>query len=161
MDPKIVQEILHELFTSLETLDTETSAIREFLKDKGIATDQELAPYLEQAGNASSVRWLAARVRIDHLLSSAMKPAGQDAKDAKKDSAQSDKNQSTENKNEKEAHAADKTEEEETREKDATGTSKVDKIAKSEVEQPGADLAKKRDEIENSSNQENASEKAA
>ena len=76
MDPKIVQEILHELFTSLETLDTETSAIREFLKDKGIATDQELAPYLEQAGNASSVRWLAVRVRIDYLLSSAMKPGG-------------------------------------------------------------------------------------
>ena len=82
MDPKIVQEILHELFTSLETLDTETSAIREFLKDKGIATDQELAPYLEQAGNASSVRWLAVRVRIDYLLSSAMKPGEQDAKDA-------------------------------------------------------------------------------
>ncbi|MGA9508248.1 MAG: hypothetical protein WBV55_06320, partial [Candidatus Sulfotelmatobacter sp.] len=80
MDQNIVPEILHELFASLEALDTQTTAIRQFLKDKGIAPEQELAPYLAQAGNASSVRWLAARVRIDHLLSSAMKPAEQDAK---------------------------------------------------------------------------------
>jgi hypothetical protein len=43
--------------------------------------DKDLASDREQAGNASSVRWLALRVRIDHLLllSSAMKPAEKDA----------------------------------------------------------------------------------
>ncbi|HXO35632.1 MAG TPA: hypothetical protein VN901_25110 [Candidatus Acidoferrales bacterium] len=80
MDEKVVREVLHELFTSLEALETQSSAITQFLKGKGITNEEELAPYLERAGNASNVRWLAARVRMDHLLSSAMKGAEQEAK---------------------------------------------------------------------------------
>ena len=75
MDEQIIQDILTEVFSSLEPLDAQTSAILQFLKAKGLATDEELAPFLEQAGNASNVRWLAARVRIASLLSSALKPA--------------------------------------------------------------------------------------
>lgn len=75
MDEEIVQQIVEELLSSLEPLDTQTAALVQFLKAKGIATDEELAPYLEQAGNASNVRWLATRVRIRSLISSAMKPA--------------------------------------------------------------------------------------
>jgi hypothetical protein len=143
MDQNIVQEILHELFASLEVLDTQSSAIRQFLKDKGIVPEQDLAPYLEQAGNASSVRWLALRVRIDHLLSSAMKPADPDAKDAKNDSPQS-----AENKNEKESNSADKTEKEpekRSEKKDAAGTPKVDG-GKSEADHAGAGPEKDRNQ---------------
>lgn len=82
MDETIAQEILHELFSSLEALETRSAALLQFAKDRGWASDQELAPYLEQAGNASNVRWRAARVRIDHLLSSAFQAADRD-RDAK------------------------------------------------------------------------------
>jgi hypothetical protein len=74
MDEKIIQQILDELLSRFEPLDTQTEALLQLLKAKGIATDEELVPYLEQAGNASNVRWLAARVRIGALISSALKP---------------------------------------------------------------------------------------
>jgi hypothetical protein len=77
MDEQIVQQIFDELLSSLEPLETQNAALLQFLKAKGIATDEELAPFLEQAGNASNVRWLGARVRIRSLISSAMKPAEQ------------------------------------------------------------------------------------
>ena len=80
MDEKIVQEILHDLFASLEALDTQSTAILQFLKDKGIASEEELASHLEQAGKGSSVRWVGVRVRMNYLLSSAINPAEQDAK---------------------------------------------------------------------------------
>src|ERR1700688_2509474 len=75
----IVQEVLHDLFSSLEAMETQNAAILQFLKDKGIATDEELAPYLEQAGNASNVQWRGVRVRADYLFSSAIKAAEQAA----------------------------------------------------------------------------------
>src|ERR1039457_6111815 len=77
---KIAQEILHELFPAFEALETQSAALLQLLKDKGIANEEELAVHFEQAGKASSVRWLAVRVRIDYLLSSAMKTAEQDVK---------------------------------------------------------------------------------
>src|ERR1700675_4551193 len=75
----IVQEILHDLFSSLEALETQNTAILQFLKDKGIATDEELTSHMEQAGNASSVRWRGVRVRADYLFASAIKAAEQAA----------------------------------------------------------------------------------
>lgn len=78
MNEDIAQEIVHEMFSSLEALETQSAAILQFLKDKKIASEEELAPYFNEAGNASNVRWLAARVRIDRLISSAMNTAERD-----------------------------------------------------------------------------------
>ena len=44
MDKTIAQEILHELFSALEALETQTAALLQFVKGKGLATEQDLAP---------------------------------------------------------------------------------------------------------------------
>ncbi|HMH79512.1 MAG TPA: hypothetical protein VK514_04780 [Candidatus Acidoferrum sp.] len=69
MDEKVAQLILDELFSSLEVLETQTAAVLQFLKEKAGSSDEQLAPYLEQAGKASSIKRRAARVRIDYLIS--------------------------------------------------------------------------------------------
>jgi hypothetical protein len=69
MNNEAMKEVLNELFSHLERLETQSEAILQFLKEKKRVTDKQLAPYLEQAGNAANVKWRAARVRIDHLLS--------------------------------------------------------------------------------------------
>src|SRR5580700_11084807 len=73
MDEEIVRQILDELFSSFEDMETQSAALLLFLKDQGIATKEKLAPFLEQAGNTSEVRWRAARVRMGALLASALK----------------------------------------------------------------------------------------
>jgi vacuolar-type H+-ATPase subunit H len=77
MKEDIAQEILHELFSSLEVLETQITGVMQFLKDRGTANEEDLAPFLERAGNASNIRWRAARARIDYLLASATKTAEQ------------------------------------------------------------------------------------
>jgi hypothetical protein len=52
MDDKIAQLILDELFSSLENLETQTAAVLQFLREKGGASEEQLAPYLEQAGKS-------------------------------------------------------------------------------------------------------------
>ncbi len=86
MDPKITQEILDDLIPSLEALEAKSTAVLEFLKHEGIASDEKLAPYLEQAANASNVRWLGVRVRVERLLSAAEKDSAEKrtAKEEKK-----------------------------------------------------------------------------
>ena len=75
MEPNVepIKEILDELFSLLETFETQSIAITQFLKDQGIATDEKLAPYLYRAGNASSVKWRSARARMQYLLSPVQK----------------------------------------------------------------------------------------
>jgi hypothetical protein len=75
-----VKEVLSELFSLLEAQETQSTAILRFLKDQGIATDEKLTPYLEQAGNASSVKWRAARRRMEYLLTPIQKQTEQEEK---------------------------------------------------------------------------------
>jgi hypothetical protein len=75
MDEQMLQQAFEALFQALETSEAQSAAVLEFLKGKGIASDKEFAPYFDQASRASSVRWVAARARINRLLAAAMKPA--------------------------------------------------------------------------------------
>jgi hypothetical protein len=83
-NPEPIREILEELFSLLESLETRSQALTQFLKDQGIATDEKLAPYLDRAGNASSVKWRAARARMQYLLSPVAKQPS-DKEDKEKD----------------------------------------------------------------------------
>lgn len=74
-DGKVGGELLDALFSAFEDMETQSAGILQFLKAKGLATDEELAPYLQQAADASNVRWLAARLRMDALLGAAIQQA--------------------------------------------------------------------------------------
>ncbi len=129
----IVQEILHDLFSSLEALETQNTAILQFLKDKGIATDEELASHLEQAGNASSVRWRGVRVRADYLFASAIKAAEQ--------AAEKESPKPAENKQESKAATKQSDEKETAKDPQPVATNSKPENAKAEKEKPEADEA--------------------
>jgi hypothetical protein len=86
MDHAITDEILEELSSALQRVEAQSSAVLEFVKDKGIVKEDELAPYLERASAASSVRWRATRVRLRRLLSGLEKR--QESKEQRKEEGQ-------------------------------------------------------------------------
>jgi predicted enzyme related to lactoylglutathione lyase len=67
MNVDLAQELLNELGSSLENLETQHAALFQFLKDNGMLTGDQFASYLAQAGKASSVRWRAAHIRLESL----------------------------------------------------------------------------------------------
>jgi hypothetical protein len=75
MDQSIAEQILDELLPSFESVEAQSGAVLQFLKDKKIATDEQLAPYMEQARSASAIRWNAVRLRMNRLLAPAFKTA--------------------------------------------------------------------------------------
>lgn len=80
MDSGIVKELLDELIPHLEIMESQSAAVLRFLQEKGIATEKDLAPFLEEAGKASNVRWRASRLRIERLLSSLIEDLEKTAK---------------------------------------------------------------------------------
>jgi hypothetical protein len=73
IEAEVLQEVFDEVFSALEAVETQNGAILQFLKDRGIASDEDLAPFREKAAKTSSVRGRAARIRANHLLSGAAK----------------------------------------------------------------------------------------
>ncbi len=139
MDETIVNQILDELFSSFEDAETQSGGILLFLKSQGIATEQQLAPFFEQAGNASNVRWRAARVRMGALLASALKPAADSEKtrEVSQESPQAAKpaeaSQTEENSPEQESEDAGSKETQQTGEqkKDGSAGGRVDEVTQS------------------------------
>ena len=93
MEEKIVQEILDELVPSLEALETQSAALLQFIKSKKLASPEDLAPFVQQATNASTVRWRAVRLRMERLLSSAAKAEETEAKKRSEESQTRQENQ--------------------------------------------------------------------
>ncbi|MGH9513467.1 MAG: hypothetical protein ACRD2U_15155 [Terriglobales bacterium] len=96
MDVKLAEQLINELFPYFEALQTQSEAIVQLLKDKGLTTDEKFAPYLEQAGKGSNVKWLAARVRIGHLLSAIAEGDAKDKEKEKKEKKEPDTDKNTE-----------------------------------------------------------------
>ena len=69
-----MRELLGELLSALEGLEAQNLAVLEFLKAQEKGADK-LAPYLEQAEKTSSVKWMATRARLNHLLDGAAREA--------------------------------------------------------------------------------------
>jgi hypothetical protein len=101
-----LKEIFDELFGLLESLETQSMAVTQFLKDQKIGNDKKLAPYLEQAGNASSVKWRAARARMEYLLAPMQKEA--DAKKKEAEKKELEKNEKTTGQQPVEKQSSDK-----------------------------------------------------
>jgi len=78
-DGNPIKEVLDDLFGLLESLETQNIAVLQFLKDQEIAPEDKLAPYLERASAASSVKWRAARARMNYLLAPAPKKPSEPA----------------------------------------------------------------------------------
>ena len=68
VDEGQLQAILSELFGLFETMETSNLAALRALTEKKIVSEDELKRLLDEAGNASSVKWRAARVRMEYLL---------------------------------------------------------------------------------------------
>ncbi len=94
MNEEAVKQIVDEILSSFEPLEAQSAALLQFLKAKGLANDEELAPFLDQAANAANVRWLAVRVRTAALIANAMKPAENDK--SENDKSENDKTTSAE-----------------------------------------------------------------
>ena len=71
MSSEPAEAVLNEMLPYFEAIETQSAAIVRLLKDKKITDDKEFAEYLEQAGNASGIRWQAARLRMERLFASA------------------------------------------------------------------------------------------
>jgi len=92
IDSDVAQQFLDELLPVFESLEAQTNAILRFVKDSGMATDQDLAPYLQQAGDAAGVKWRAARLRFSRLLS-LMERSEEQAADTRKQSKEAEAEQ--------------------------------------------------------------------
>jgi outer membrane biosynthesis protein TonB len=101
MDEQILQDIFSELFSALEPLEAQSAALLQFINAKGIASEEELKPFLEQAANASNVRWRGVRVRTAALISAALRPAEQEEKKSDTENKEAKPESATQAKTEK------------------------------------------------------------
>ena len=85
MSENPTEQVLSDLFRYIEVLETQNRAILQLLRDRGIVTDEQFAPYLETAATASDVKWRAARVRMEHLFTNVPEPKAQVSENAKKE----------------------------------------------------------------------------
>jgi len=138
MSDNPVKEVLSGLFPYLESLETQCAAIMAFLKENGIATDEQLAPYLEQAQDASGVKWRAARLRMEHLFSVAPEATAKPSNNLPEKVDDNRVGKQNEEKDKSSASGDKKTSAEKTAVADATATQEADKPSEKKSDQTAA-----------------------
>jgi hypothetical protein len=78
MSDNPAKQVLKDLLPHFEEIEAQNGAIIQLLKDKGIVNQEEFAKYLEQAGNASNVKWRAVMARLEYLFLPGEKSGGGD-----------------------------------------------------------------------------------
>jgi len=78
MSDSPAEQVFEEILPYLETLDAQIGGIVQLLKDKGITTNEEFAQYVQRADQASNVRELGLRVRMEYLFSTAAQRSASD-----------------------------------------------------------------------------------
>lgn len=68
MSDNPAKDALYELLDYLEQVETRTGALLQFLRDNDIVTDENFAPYLKQASNATDIKSRAIHARFDFLF---------------------------------------------------------------------------------------------
>jgi hypothetical protein len=125
-----LKEVLSELFALLEAQETNSAALLQLLKDQGIASDEKLSTYLDQAARASNVKWRAARMRMEYLLTP-----------TQKETADKDKSKQAEPKEARSPEPANKAEEDKPGKAKDNGSKK--EVKQAETKSAGNDNAEK------------------
>ncbi len=82
MDEKVLDELLDAFLPLVIAAETRSAAVLEALKSSGVLTDEQLAPFLEQASNAADVKTTGMRLRVKRLIQSALKDNAAEKKPA-------------------------------------------------------------------------------
>jgi hypothetical protein len=163
MDEKLAQQILDELLEPIQDIETQSAAILALLKAKGLATDEDFAPHLQQASKGSSVRGVATRARVSRLLSAALMPVEKPAEEpADQETKQSDERQSApaEEKSKDSIDSADTKSTPENAKQSPPGENEKDakRKAANEVAQAGQEAPKKDSAASTEANSQTAEE---
>jgi len=69
VDEKLIDEILDAVLPPIEAAESQTAAVIQLLRERGILNDDDFARFQEQAENASEIRSRAMRLRLKRILS--------------------------------------------------------------------------------------------
>lgn len=70
MDEKLIDEILDAVLPPIEAAESQTNALIQLLRERGILTDDDFHRFQEQAENASEIKSRAMRLRLKRIFES-------------------------------------------------------------------------------------------
>ncbi len=72
MDEKVIDELLDAILPMLASAESQSTAALQAVKQSGALTEEQLAPLIEQASNATEIKMRATRLRLKRVLTAAV-----------------------------------------------------------------------------------------